>query len=356
MSEAELQKSNTWREILSQSEIWRKQLSVLQGSSQVESILAASRDKQERLFVGCGTSLYLAEAAANSWTLLTGQRASALPASEILLFPKLVQANSSDTQAVVISRSGRTSEAVRAAATLVRDLRIPTVGITCDVNTPLQSVCDSTMVVSLAAEQSTVMTCSFTTMLITLQFLAARQAQNAQFIQGLGRMADFCESQICSWAARVEEFVATHTFADYVFLAQGPFYGIAREAALKVMEMSCSYSQFFHSLEFRHGPKAIVSPASCLTFFLSDTAAAAEFEVLTEMRQLGAITIAISNKPVAGLDRVATLAIELGASIPELAFLAPYVVPVQLLGFFTGLQKGLDPDNPKNLTRVVMLD
>jgi glucosamine 6-phosphate synthetase-like amidotransferase/phosphosugar isomerase protein len=40
----------------------------------------------------------------------------------------------------------------------------------------------------------------------------------------------------------------------------------------------------------------------------------------------------------------------------ELALLAPYTVPCQLMGFFTGLRKGLNPDEPKNLTRVVILD
>jgi glucosamine 6-phosphate synthetase-like amidotransferase/phosphosugar isomerase protein len=40
----------------------------------------------------------------------------------------------------------------------------------------------------------------------------------------------------------------------------------------------------------------------------------------------------------------------------EISLLAPFVVPCQLMGFFTGLQKGLNPDQPKNLTRVVILD
>ena len=94
----------------------------------------------------------------------------------------------------------------------------------------------------------------------------------------------------------MEAFVARHTFSDYVFLGQGPFHGIAREAALKVMEMSCSYSQFFHALEFRHGPKAIVSPAHALTFFVSDTAQKAETEVLSEMKELGGVILTICNR------------------------------------------------------------
>jgi glucosamine--fructose-6-phosphate aminotransferase (isomerizing) len=154
----------------------------------------------------------------------------------------------------------------------------------------------------------------------------------------------------------MEEFVARQPFEDYVFLGQGPFHGIAREAALKVMEMSCSYSQFFHTLEFRHGPKAIVSPQSVLTFFLSETGRQAEVEVLEEMKDLGGVTIAVCNKADENIRSAADLVVELGLSGSELALLAPHVVPSQLMGFLTGVSKGLNPDQPKNLTRVVMLD
>jgi fructoselysine-6-P-deglycase FrlB-like protein len=58
---------------------------------------------------------------------------------------------------------------------------------------------------------------------------------------------------------RVREFVRTHAFEDYVCLGQGALYGVACESALKLTEMSVSYGQSFHTLEFRHGPKSIVS-------------------------------------------------------------------------------------------------
>ena len=145
-------------------------------------------------------------------------------------------------------------------------------------------------------------------------------------------------------------------FEDYVFLGQGPFHGVAREAALKVMEMSCSYSQVFHTLEFRHGPKAIVTPATCLTFFLSETAQKEEAEVLSEMKELGGATVAVCNRAGEAIQQASDLVIQMDTAGDELALLAPYTVPCQLMGFFTGLRKGLNPDEPKNLTRVVILD
>jgi glucosamine--fructose-6-phosphate aminotransferase (isomerizing) len=347
---------HTWNEILSQGEVWKTALDTLHRSTAVERIVSTGGDRREWLFVGCGTSFYLAEAAALSWTLLTNLPARGIPASEILLFPGLLSATGGQTQAVVISRSGRTSEAVRAAKVLSEELQIATLGITCAMNSELQQICSESIVLSAADENSTVMTRSFTSMLLCLQFLAAKHAGKPQFIERLQAMADDFAPRIRTIAAEVEAFVRKKMFDDYVFLGQGPFHGIAREAALKVMEMSCSYSQVFHTLEFRHGPKAIVTPATCLTFFLSETAGKEEAEVLSEMKELGGATIAICNRAQEAIRQTSDLVLEMKIDGDELALLAPYTVPCQLMGFFTGLRKGLNPDEPKNLTRVVILD
>ena len=264
--------SHTWNEMHSQAAVWQTVFDEIPGNAVVGEMVRSAGSQREWIFIGCGTSFYLAEAAAISWTLLTGQPARAIPASEILLFPRLVQAEGAGLQAVVISRSGRTSEAVRAAQVLRGALRITTVGITCADKSELEAACDATIVLRAADEQSTVMTRSFTSMLLTLQALAAQCGGNTGFVDQLRAMAKAFALRIPAIAEQLESFVAAHAFADYIFLGQGPFHGIAREAALKVMEMSCSYSQFFHALEFRHGPKAIVSPATCLTFFVSDSA------------------------------------------------------------------------------------
>jgi len=355
-NDAGLRGAHTWNEILSQGAVWPEILEQLSQSTHVERILRDVKKQQDWIFVGCGTSFYLAESAANSWTLLTGQRARALPASEVLLFPQLGQTEGCDVRAVVISRSGGTSETVRAANLLSRELHVPTLGITCTGGTALERVCDSTIVLQAANEQSTVMTRSFTSMLLALQYVAARSADNTKLIESLGKMAKHFATKIDSVAEAFHGFVTEHSFVDYVFLGQGPFHGIAREAALKVMEMSCSYSQNFHTLEFRHGPKAIVSPATCLTFFLSETGYAAEAEVLAEMKELGGVTVAVCNRARQSVRNACDLVVEIDCDGNELALLAPYTVCGQLLGFFTGKGKGLDPDHPKNLTRVVILD
>jgi glutamine---fructose-6-phosphate transaminase (isomerizing) len=355
-SEGKLENSATWNEILSQPRVWQELLRQPDLLAQMDAILEQSAKREKWIFVGCGTSYYLAEAAAVTFMSLTGRPARSLPGSEVVLQPDLVRAEGNNLQAVVISRSGKTSEAVRAAGVLRNDLRIPTIGITCAENSALEQACERSLVLRAADEMSTVMTRSFTGMLITLQSLAAKRARKPEFVEQLREMAERFGAQIAGIAGQIESFVKRQSFSDYVFLGQGAFHGIAREAALKVMEMSCSYSQFFHALEFRHGPKAIVSPETCLTFYLSETGYKAEAEVLAEMKELGGVIVAICNHASESVKRASDLLVELKLPVNELALLAPYVVPSQLMGFFTGTRKGLNPDAPKNLTRVVMLD
>jgi glutamine---fructose-6-phosphate transaminase (isomerizing) len=348
--------SATLGEILSQPEVWRDALRALQENGSLQAALEETGSRTHWLFLGCGTSFYLAEAAAASWTLLAGQPARALPASELLLFPELALPCSDGLQAVVISRSGRTSEALRAASLLSREYRVPTLGVTCACGSPLEDACDLTIRISSADEESTVMTRSFTCMLLALQNLAGRKAADLSFPAALDLMAGHFSCQIHTLADRIEAFVAEQTFAHYVFLGQGPFHGIAREAALKVTEMSCSYGQAYHTLEFRHGPKAIAGPDTCFTFFLSETGNQAETEVLSEMKELGGVIVAICNRASDNLRSSGDFVFELGLAAPELVTLAPFAVPAQLLGFYTGIKKGLNPDHPRNLSRVVILD
>ena len=355
-SEAQLREYHTWNEIASQTRVWEETLRAISQSSSANTVLARSAERQEWLFVGCGTSFYAAEAAASSWMLLTGYRAQALPASEVILFPSLVRAQRGPQQAVVISRSGTTSEAVRAAKWLSQDLGVPTLALTCSPNSALEEACDAAIALPFADEKSTVMTRSFTCMLLALQVLAARRAQNTVFLEELWAAARQFAPRLPTIAATLSQLVHNHSFESYIFLGQGPFYAIAREASLKVAEMSCSNSQFFHTLEFRHGPKAIVGSQTCLTFFLSSTGAEAEAEVLGEMKELGGVTIAVCHRAHEGIREASDMILETGCQGSELSRLAPHVVPGQLLGLLSGLQKGLNPDQPKNLTRIVTLD
>jgi glutamine---fructose-6-phosphate transaminase (isomerizing) len=345
--------ANTISEILSQPATWTSCLQAMDKSAELRLLAHELPRNIEWVFIGCGSSFYLAQSAAATWSVLTREKSRAIPASEIMLFPQLLPV---PCQPVLITRSGRTSEVLQAARYLEAVLNLKVLAITCGTDTPVEKLSSHHIVVSAADEKSTVMTRSFTSMLIVLQSLAAIRGDRPDFLEGLRKLPDQVAERLGEIQSTIKSVVDSQSFADYVFLGQGPFFGIAQESMLKVKEMSCSYAQSFHTLEFRHGPKAIVSPDTLITFIISETGFDAEVAVLEEIKALGGTTLVVANSSNASIRKAADYVVELSLDIPEAARAAASVIAGQLLGFYTGLKKGLNPDEPRNLSRVVMLE
>jgi glutamine---fructose-6-phosphate transaminase (isomerizing) len=343
-------------EILSQPLCWKSILHDFEKTGELKSVAKEFPDVSEWLFIGCGSSYYVAQSAAATITLLTGKRAQAIAASELLLFPELVLAARGKFLPVLISRSGRTSEVLRAAE-LLREKRITTLGIGCATGQTLEKLVSRAIILSSADEQSTVMTRSFSSMLMTLQALAATIAGREDFVRAQSTtVAKAAETVLETLPQQIHGFVHKHSFEDYVAVGQGALFGIACETALKLTEMSVSYGQSFHTLEFRHGPKSIVSERTLISCLLSESGYSVELEVLEEVKRLGGTTLVVANHADSRARKAADLLVEVKAESPEAARLPLYLLSGQLMGLYTGLEKGLDPDNPRNLSRVVVLE
>jgi glucosamine--fructose-6-phosphate aminotransferase (isomerizing) len=356
MKSAEIteQGQHTLSEIFSQPECWSASLGKLATSAELRAAIQMAQSGAEWIFVGCGTSYYLALAAASTFNHLN-LPARAVPASDLLMYPALTLHAGRHYVPVVISRSGRTSEAIRAAQMLEKKINLRTVAITCADGQPLESSCSLSLKLLDADEQSTVMTRSFTSMLLALQYLAATVSGNEAFGSALFELSGQVDPLLKGMADGLRRLANSREFSDFVFLAQGPLFGIASECMLKVTESSCSYAQVFHSLEFRHGPKSIAGPETLITFLMSETSYDAELELLQEIKALGAATLVVANRVDKRAHFASDFAIELGLNSPEYARLAAFVIAGQLYGVYYGLKKGLNPDSPKNLTRVVEL-
>ena len=342
-------------EILAQPKSWDESLESL-ASGQLTKVCAQFSLRPDWLFIGCGTSYYIAQAMASCWTALTGTRGRAVPASELLLYPELVLDRPDSTQPVLISRSGTTSEILRAAEYLERERDIRTLSISCTGGTRLQELSTATLELFFADDKSTVMTRSFTCMVLGLQALAAEISSRKDFMDALRKLPALGRNVLNGLDDRIRNFVEKNEFAYYVCLAQGPLFGIAGECMLKVKEMSCSASQCFHTLEFRHGPKSVVRPETLITFLLSETSYDAEREVLEEVKGLGGTTLVVANRADEATRRAADFLVELNLDMMEFARPIVYTLAGQLLGLYTGLKKGIDPDSPPHLSRSVLLE
>ncbi len=343
---------STLQEIFGQPQAWRNTLQALQETDLKALVGEHNPVDVEWLFVGCGTSYYLAQASAATFTSLLGVPSRAVPASEILLYPQLVFPSAGKpTFPVLISRSGHTSEVLQVCSYL-RKQNIEFLALTCDGN---ELAAASSRVLRLpVTETSTVMTASFSSMLISMQFVAAWFAGRHDIVSGLELLPAHLARLLEEYAPKVKA-LANQPFEDFAFLGQGPFYPIAAETALKVMESSSSYAQYFHTLEFRHGPKSIVSRKTLVGAVISQAGYEEESAVLEEMKELGAVTLAVSNSATPSLRSAADLLIELSLPVPEILWLPVSIAWGQLFGSYYALARGLNPDQPRHLSRVVVL-
>jgi glutamine---fructose-6-phosphate transaminase (isomerizing) len=347
---------HTLSEILSQPATWRETARQLEQQGMLELVSKAFFPGSPWLFLACGSSYYLSQLVATLWTRQLRVSCSAVPASEFLFAPDETLRRTGAQQVVLVSRSGETTEVLRAAKLLEADRSILTLGVTCSAASPLEKLCARTLKLTWANEKSTVMTRSFTSMLLALERLGAKFAGDLELVSALDRLPEKVQPWLEAIAGKIQYFGEKRRFADFIFLGQGAHYWMAQEAGLKITEMSSSYAQIYHTLEFRHGPRSIASRNTLISFLLSEAAAEEETLLVSEMKELGAATFVITNRATEALERASDLLIELWMDEPEFARLAPMAIPAQLLGTAVGLRKGLNPDAPKNLSRVVTLD
>ena len=110
------------------------------------------------LFVACGSSYYLSQTIAAQWARLLETACTAVPASELLFAPREVMQRTGAHQVVLVSRSGKTTEVLRAAEWLKANAAGRTLGVTCSEDSVLENSCTQMLKLPWADEKSMVMT------------------------------------------------------------------------------------------------------------------------------------------------------------------------------------------------------
>lgn len=340
----------SYREIMSQGAAWRA--SIDHASPQVSSYKDWLRaPRRETLFIGCGSTYYLSLAAAARWQSITGTPARGVPSSEIWLFPQ-VQFSDEPPLLIAVSRSGETSETLRAIDVYNERFHSPWMAITCYPQSKMALASPHTLLTTGAEEQSIAQTRSFSSMLLMAQFAAYVAAGDQKRLEELRLLPLAFDRLVSHYEPLAHSLASDMNLKHFVFLGSGYHYGLACEAMLKAKEMSLTVSEAFHFLEFRHGPKSVVTPQTLVVGLLSEPAGAEENKVLAEMRALGARVVAIAETDD-GVSADHVVEVKSGAN--DLARGILYLPFLQLLAYHRSMQNGLNPDQPTNLDAVVFL-
>ena len=290
--------STTDEEIASQPTTWEQGL---HRAPELTPILPSSG--VSALYLGCGTSAFVAHAAAALREGAGGGRTDWAFASEGPTRRRY-------DQVVAITRSGTTTEVLDALRGPWRDAH--RVVVTGDVSRVPDDAADEVVDLGFADEASVVQTRFPTTVLILLRHLLGEPVgpvvaeAKAALDQPLG--------------------VDPAAYSHFVFLARGWARGLADEAALKMREAAQAWSESFPALDYRHGPiaaaddRTLVLPLTTLDALLAD-----------DIRATGATVADLADDPLVRLVQCQRLAAGLARA------------------------RGLDPDVPRHLTRSVVL-
>ena len=346
----------TLNEILSQPNVWRTVVHYVEENQGEFEKYLKKHEKKRISLIGSGTSYYLALSAASVYSKIAKEETRAASSSDVLFYPELIfQPSKNGHAAMLISRSGATTEVLRAGEIVEKEMGYPTCVLTCRPDSELLRYGDFQFVLSEADEKSVVMTRSFTSMLLLIQFLAAIRSNDGAFFDELTRLPEKGRTVITEYRSLIEEIAKNEAVSKFVFLGQGPYYGLVCESMLKIKEMSNSSSEAFHSLEYRHGPVSTADDHTLITFFLSDKARSDEIILVKEMSRLGPKILVICDRSNDEIETYADYVVDLRSGLSEFARLILCMPITQLMGYYRSVANGLDPDNPKNLTHVVTL-
>jgi len=277
-------------------------------------------------FIGCGSSYYLAITAAKYFSLQLGKFTKAIPGGEVAFnFEENIPPRADSSLAVLISRSGESTEMILAAQKL-KEKKIRTFCVTLNADSKLFSTCDDGLSLPVQ-ENSIVMTKSFSCMLLSLFVVV-------DLITGTDLNTYRRIFQHMDYFFTEPTFSVS--FKHLVFLGRGVYEGVARESSLKVEEMSLTPAEAFSTFEFRHGPKSLVDDKTYMVIFTNETKEERRF--IEEMRNYGAHVVERNSLDSSGRDAFAQ------------------VIFSQLMGLRLAKLKGIDPLRPRNLTRVVELN
>jgi fructoselysine-6-P-deglycase FrlB-like protein len=285
-------------ELASQPAVWRQAQEL---AEELRSKLPA--DGARIGLLGCGTSLYVAQAVACYRERQGAGESDAFAGSE-------VPAGRAWSDVIAISRSGTTTEIIDAVKVLPDAIKV--LGITGEAGSPLGELITTELDLPFADEQSVVQTRFATTVLSLLLGAygwdveaSARRAEN------------FLTESLPDWAADIKQFV---------FLGRGVGAALANEAALKFREILATWSESYSTMEYRHGPISATGE-NTLVWILD----AEEPSIDDQIRATGARVIRGEGDPLAELVRIHRFAEGL----------------VDL--------RGINPDRPPHITRSVVL-
>ena len=274
--------------------------------------------------------------------------------------PKLVK----NSLVVIVSQSGETADSL-AALRLAKERKIPVLGIVNVVGSSIARESDYILYTYAGPEISVATTKAYSTQLIAMYLLAIQAAKvkdviseerYAAMIAELGTLPEKIQMTLDD-KERIQWFASKYANAkDIFFIGRGIDYAISLEGSLKMKEISYIHSEAYAAGELKHGTISLIEDG-ILVVGVATQAALFEKTIsnMVEVKSRGAYLMGLTTYGNYNIEDTADFAVY----VPQTeSFFATSlaIVPLQLMGYYVSVAKGLDVDKPRNLAKSVTVE
>ncbi|HGQ0031891.1 TPA: SIS domain-containing protein [Streptococcus pneumoniae] len=352
----------TTREIYQQPDVWREAFEFYQAKrEEIAAFLQEIADKHDYIKViltGAGTSAYVGDTLLPYFKEVYDERKwnfNAIATTDIVANPATYLKKDMATVLVSFARSGNSPESVATvdlAKSLVDELYQVTITCAADGKLALQAHGDDRNLLLLQPAVSNdagfAMTSSFTSMMLTALLVFdptefTVKSERFEVVSSLAR-------KVLDKAEDVKELVDLD-FNRVIYLGAGPFFGLAHEAQLKILELTAGQvaTMYESPVGFRHGPKSLINDNTVVLVFGTTTDYTRKYD-LDLVREVAGDQIArrvvLLSDQAFGLENVKEVALGCGGVLNDIYRVFPYIVYAQLFALLTSLKVENKPDTP----------
>ena len=312
-------------------------------------------------FVACGSAYHVGAAAKYVIEAMTDLPVEIDLASEFRYRdPKLMK----NSLVVVVSQSGETADSL-AALRLAKDKGVPVLGIVNVVGSSIARESDYLLYTYAGPEISVATTKAYSAQLAAVYLLSTKLAQVRGCIDEqrcralIGELQALPEKiqRVLEDKERIQWFASKYANAhDIFFIGRGLDYAISLEGSLKMKEISYIHSEAYAAGELKHGTISLVEDGT-LVIGVATQQALFEKTVsnLTEVKSRGAYLMGLTSFGNYAIEDTVDFAVYVPKTEPCFAA-SLAVVPLQLMGYYVSVAKGLDVDKPRNLAKSVTVE
>ncbi len=318
----------------------------------IKEIIDEVGDIQRICFVACGTSYHASLTGKYLIESLAGIPTDVILASEFKYSANTLNEN---TLVIFISQSGETADSLK-ALDVANETSI-TLGIVNVAGSSITRRAQYVIQTQAGPEIGVAATKTYVAQLTAIYLLAALISKNTELLKELDNVPDFIDEALES-VELVEELSRRYNYArDFFYLGRGYSYPTALEGALKLKEITYIHGEGYAAGELKHGPLALIDEGIPVVVIIPPGDNYRKtMSNLEEVKSRGANVLAIGSNDDEALKAKADAVIAINSEVKEIIAPLVYIVPLQLIAYYITLEKGHDPDKPKNLAKCVTVE